>query len=194
MKKEYAVLKVHLSETVPAYEFSRLTSLLNDVYDNFLWIEEIRKRGNLPYTFTPDANDRLYILMADIKKSNTMAFLGVGEHLIKTVTYLGDNFNAALHLEKVSILELNMDNGLADLIQHLKSDSVQPKLQQVDAKSIIKKPRPSLESELDDLKQKYDLDDELHEEKSFFIDYLKNISLVTENIINTAELTLIHFP
>ena len=41
MKDDYSILRLHLVDSIPAYEFSKLTSLLNDIYDTFLWVEDV---------------------------------------------------------------------------------------------------------------------------------------------------------
>lgn len=189
MKKEYAILKVKLIETVPAYEYSRLLSVINDLYDNFLWIDFIRREGTIPYTYKPEESERLYILKAEIGTPNKVEFLGISTHLIDTSNYLSRNYNSLLELNKVSLLHLDHDSAMAKLLDTLKQSKAEAK--QIELKQIKKRKQRSLEDELEELLESHQLDQDIHEEKMNFLKYLNILKLLTENIVNQADITIV---
>ncbi len=191
MEREYAILRIHLSDSIPAYEFSRLTSLINDVYDNFLWFEYVRKSKRTPYSFKPAEYDQLNIFKAEIGTPNKIEFLGVIDHLISTINYLGKYYNSLINLEKAYFTKVEDVNSAPEMFQVLNSDYKDEVVSEEEAKRLLDRPSPSLEQELEDLSSMHHVDKEIKEEKINFINYLRNISLTTENIINYTEFILV---
>lgn len=120
MKNDYAILKVLLVDTVPAYEFSKLTSLVNDLYDTFLWVEEVNKSRTAPYVFNPNEEERLYIKKADIGTPNMMEFIGIAEHLVNAVNFLAENYNELLTIENAALLTVEKTNTIVDFMNKVK--------------------------------------------------------------------------
>ncbi len=175
---------------IPAYEFSRLISLLNDVYDNFLWADYVRSIGSVPYSFKPEEEEQLNIVRAEIGLSNSIEFLGIQEHLISSVNYLGTHYNSLLNLEEAYIIRVKKAEAMSEFLKKLRKSNNKEKISPKNRKSLFKT-IPSLEDELQDLSQTHDLEVEIKEEKINFINYLRNISLTAENIIRDTEIIVV---
>lgn len=191
MEKEYAIAKVNLVEMIPAYEFSRLISLLNDVYDNFLWADYVRSIGSVPYSFKPEVEEQLNIVRAEIGMSNSIEFLGIQEHLISSVNYLGTHYNALLNLHEAYTINVKKEESMSEFLKELQKSWKKEKVSPKNHKRIFKT-IPSLEEELQDLNQTHHLEEEIKEEKINFINYLRNIRLTADNIIRDMEIIVVN--
>jgi len=192
VEKDYAILKVHLVETVPAYEFSKLASLVNDLYDTFLWVEEVNKKGTVPHVFNPDEEERLYIKKADIGTPNLMEFIGIAEHLVNAAKFLAENYNTLLTVGTAAILKVEKTNTILDFMSKVKSCFGKKSSKENEmGKEEFKKMNKSLEAELLRLKNTNKLDKESEEEKDHFLSYVKSIGQVSENIILNANITIV---
>ena len=192
MIKDYAILKVHLVDMVPAYEFSKLTSLVNDLYDTFLWVEEVNKKGAVPYTFNPSEEERLYIKKADIGTPNLMEFIGIAEHLVNAAKFLAENYNSLLTIGSAALLTVEKTNTILDFMNKVKSGFGQKSSKESELdKEELTKMNKSLEEELIRLKNTNKLDKESEEEKDHFLNYVKSIGQVSENIIVNADITIV---
>jgi hypothetical protein len=192
VENDYAILKVLLVDTVPAYEFSKLTSLVNDLYDTFLWVEEVNKSGTAPHVFNPNEEERLYIKKADIGTPNLMEFIGIAGHLINAVNFLAENYNELLTIENATLLTVEKTNTIVDFMNKVKFGFREKSSKKnVLCKEELTKMNRSLEEELIRLKNANKLDKESEEEKNDFVSYVKNIGHVSENIIINANFTII---
>jgi hypothetical protein len=190
MEKEYAIARVNLVKMIPAYEFSRLISLLNDVYDNFLWAKHVRSIGSVPYSFKPGESEQLNIVKADIGRSNSIEFLGIQDHLINSVDYLGTHYNPLLNLEEAYVISVKKAESMSEFLKELQNTDKKEKINPKNRKRFFNA-IPSLEEELQDLSQTHDLEAEIKEEKINFIHYLRNVSLTAENIIRDMEIIVV---
>ncbi|MDO6818874.1 hypothetical protein [Zobellia sp. 1_MG-2023] len=191
MERDYAILSIHLNEIVPAYEFSRLTTLVNDVYDTFIWIEDVKKSKERQHKFNPPSEEeRLYIEKADIGTPNLIEFMGVAEHLIEAVKFLSENYNTLLTIGSAALITVEKSNTILGFMGKVKSFFRKPpKKEQMNTVEIIG--RKYLAEELMHLKQANKLDEETLEEKNDFMNYVKNISQVSKNIIVNANITIV---
>jgi hypothetical protein len=192
MEKEYAILRLNLIDTIPAYELSRLTSVINDIYDIFLEIENANHYKRLSSIFLPCDEEKLYIKKASIGTPNSIEFLGVGEHLLNAVNFLGKNFNPVLSIKSANILRMNKSDSIFDYINRIKEVLETKPLPEYDkdTENLIGNFK-SLEEELTKLKKDYKLEEATNEEKSDYINYVRNISGLSQNIITQAELIII---
>jgi hypothetical protein len=192
MEKEYAILQLNLANTIPAYELSRLTSIINDIYDIFLEIENANHYKRLSSIFLPGDEEKLYITKASIGTPNSIEFLGVGEHLLNAVNFLGKNFNPILSIKSANILRMNKSGSILDYMNSIKEFLETTPLPEYDkdTENLIDNFK-SLEEELAKLRKDYILDEATNEEKSDYINYIRNIRGLSQNIITQAELTII---
>ena len=192
MKSNYAILKVHLVDTVPAYEFSKLASLINDLYDTFLWVETVKIQGAVPYSFNPNDEDRLYIKKADIGTPNLVEFIGIAEHLVNALKFLAENYNDLLSIGEATLITVEKSDTVLDFMSDVKSGNVKrtSKDDEIGKEDFIKMNK-SLEEELMHLKNNKLIDKESEDEKSQFMSYVKSISQLSENIIIDANLTIV---
>lgn len=191
MQRDYAILEVFLTNTVPAYEFSRLTSLVNDVYDNFLWVEELKTKGSIPHAFYPDDLSRLYIQKADIGTPNVVEFIGIAEHLIDTINFLAENYNTMLTVGSAALLTVEKANNILGFMQNVKKAIRRNGSADTGSERIVLTRGRSLEAELQELKDSQQLGSEIQEEKIDFMNYVRNISFGTENIIENTNITIV---
>jgi hypothetical protein len=191
MEKDYAILAVHLYENVPAYEFSRLASLVNDVYDTFIWIDDVKNAGEEQYSFNPPTQEeRLYINKAAIGTPNLIEFIGVAEHLIEAAKFLAENYNTLLTIGSATLITVEKSNTILDFMSKVKSCSTKSDTKEVKDTLEIKGHK-YLGEELMYLKHTKILDEETVEEKNDFLNYVRNISQVSENIIIDANFTIV---
>ena len=191
MDEDYSILRIHLVDSVPAYEFSKLTSLVNDIYDTFLWVEDVRRQGIEPFTFHPDEEERLYIKKADIGTPNVLEFMGIAEHLINTTNFLAENFNILLTVGSATLITIEKTNSIIDYIKKLNSVIDEPSFKKEGADKVKISGNKSLEEELMNLKPTDKLNRETLEEKNNFMNYVRNIRQVSENIIINANITIV---
>jgi hypothetical protein len=192
MEKEYAILQLNLIDTIPAYELSRLTSIINDIYDIFLEIENANHYKRLSSIFLPGDEEKLYIKKASIGTPNSIEFLGIGEHLLNTVNFLGKNFNPILSIKSANILRMNKSDSILDYMNSIKEVLETKPLPEYDKDTEnLMDNFKSLEEELTKLRKDYILDEATNEEKNDYINYIRNISGLSQNIITKVELTII---
>jgi hypothetical protein len=192
MEKEYAILQLNLIDTIPAYELSRLTSIINDIYDIFLEIENANHYKCLSSIFLPGDEEKLYIKKASIGTPNSIEFLGIGEHLLNTVNFLGKNFNPILSIKSANILRMNKSDSILDYMNSIKEVLETKPLPEYDKDTEnLMDNFKSLEEELTKLRKDYILDEATNEEKNDYINYIRNISGLSQNIITKVELTII---
>ncbi|MEO0528548.1 MAG: hypothetical protein AAFZ89_15050 [Bacteroidota bacterium] len=191
MKRDYAILTVHLIELVPAYEFSKLTTFVNDIYDNFLWMEDVRTKGKIPYEFVPNEDDRLYIKKVDIGTSNLIDFMGIADHLVKATKFLAENYNPLLTVGSATLLTIDKSYAIRDFMGKVKLAFKKKRNHTNTLDRMILSNTTSLEEELGYLKQINTLDKVTEAEKNQIVAYIKNISSEMENIIIDADITII---
>ena len=191
MEKDYSILRIHLVDSVPAYEFSKLTSLVNDIYDTFLWVEDFRRNDIEPLTFHPNEENRLYITKADIGTPNVLEFMGLAEHLINTTDFLAENYNKLLTVGIATLITIEKTNSIIDFIKKVNSviDTTSPENDREDKVKISR--NKSLQEELMNLKTTRKLNRELLEEKNHLMNYVRNIRQISENIIISTNITII---
>ena len=192
MENDYAILKVHLVDTIPAYEFSKLASLVNDLYDTFLWVEEVNKKGTVPHVFNPNEEERLYIKKADIGTPNLMEFIGLAEHLVNAAKFLAENYNSLLTIGSATLITVEKSDTILDFMRKVKYRFGKKSSRENEmGKEEFMKMNKSLEAELIRLKNTNKLDKESEEEKDHFLSYVKSIGQVSENIILNANITIL---
>ena len=191
MEKDYSILRIQLVDSVPAYEFSKLTSLVNDIYDTFLWVEDFRRNDIEPLTFHPNEENRLYITKADIGTPNVLEFMGLAEHLINTTDFLAENYNKLLTVGIATLITIEKTNSIIDFIKKVNSviDTTSPENDREDKVKISR--NKSLQEELMNLKTTEKLNRELLEEKNNLMNYVRNIRQISENIIISTNITII---
>ena len=191
MFKEYAILAVSTIEIVPAYEFSRLLSLVNDVYDTFLWIEELKNPAENSEKLVPlKLEEKLYIKYADIGRLDITAFFGIADHLVATAKFLGENYNNLLSIRSASVIQVAR---VISAVEYLKKASYPYSEEgKTDTPEVVElKNIADLENELDALKDLNTQDNESVNDKTEFMIYVKGIRDLSENIIKNATITLL---
>ena len=190
MKNDYALLKVNLLETVPAYEFSKLASLINDIYDTFVFIETVKKSdGRVDTYIHPTEEERLYISRADIGTPNVIEFFGIAEHLIDAAKFLSENYNGMLSLGSATLFTIDKSNSIIDFMKNVKS--IFGKGVAVETKTVELPEGKILEEELTYLEHSHKLSIETAQDKQYYTDYVRNVSHVSENIILNAKIIVV---
>lgn len=116
--------------------------------------------------------------------------MGVAEHLIEAVKFLSENYNTLLTIGSAAMITVEKSNTILDFMRNIKSFLKRPpKVVKTDTSKIMG--HKHLTEELMFLKHGNKLDKETLEEKNDFMNYIQNISQVSENIIVNTNIIII---
>ncbi len=192
MEKDYAILRLNLIASIPAYELSRLTSVINDMYDIFLGMDPLYRYAKRSPIFLPGEEEKLYIKKALIGTPNCIEFLGIREHLIDAALFLGKNFNSRLNLKNATILNIEKSDSMLIHMERIKELFDQKVLgDSVVHKEESKRNLKYAKGKIIDLKWNQSWDGVLGEKITDYMKYVKDISGISQNIIEEAEITIL---
>lgn len=190
MNKDYAILKFDLVESIPAYEFYSIISMLEGIYGTFLWLDKSDDFKEMPMIYYPKEDEKLYINRVDIGTPNIIEFIGIAEHLINAAHFLSINFNTILAVGSAAFVAIEKTNTLLDVIEKVKG-AIKEEDEIVIENEELKKRIKFMEVEMEKLKKANKISKAVDDMKSNYINSLKSRRNYTENIVTKTSIILI---
>ena len=194
MEKNYAVLQLDLDNTIPAYDFGTLVSIIDGLYSTFLWLDKEDNYDIMPALYFPTEEEKLYIQRVEIGTPNVMELVGIGEHLYNAVYFLAHHFHTVFEIGTVTMVAVEKSNTILDFFDKVKGifkKKEKPKIETDTTKSELELKVKSLEIELERLLAMGKINFEIKGMKDDYIKYVATLKNYTNNIVSSSSMTLV---